>query len=223
VVHRVVEHVFEGLGVLLVGLDHNGVEAASEDVVAARVALVERPGVPTIEVAHSLGEIRGGSFDDEVVVVAEQAARMELPAVPALDASQDLDEDGSVPVVVEDRLLVVSPRRDVVISASSDVAVRSSHAPTVAAAIAWSPRGNASGTPLLRPRYVPSTRHDGNRRVPRTTAPPRPRPSSARDAGARGSSHGPAAACAGTACPSASSPDSARPRRRARRPRSAPR
>ncbi len=51
----------------------------------------------------------------------------------------------------------------------------------------------------------------------------RPRPSTARDAGARGSSRARAAVCAGTASPCGSSPGSGPPRRRTPRPRSAPR
>jgi hypothetical protein len=74
VVDRVVEDVFERLLVLPFGLDHSGPEAAPEDVVLAAVPLVEGAGVLAVQVTHALREVRVRRLDEEVVVVAEQAA-----------------------------------------------------------------------------------------------------------------------------------------------------
>jgi hypothetical protein len=126
-VDRVVEDVVEGVVVLLFRLDHLGPEATAEDVVPAAVPLVERARVLAIQVAHAVGEIRERRLDDEVVVVAEQAARMQPPAVAASNAPQDLDEDSPVPVVHEDRRVVVPFRADVVVGACCEIAKRSSH------------------------------------------------------------------------------------------------
>ena len=126
-VHGIVEDVVEGVVVLLLGFDHPRPEALPEDVVHAAVALVERPRVLAVQVAHAVGEIREGRLDHEVVVVPEQAARVESPAVALPDALQDLDEDGAVPVVEEDWFVVVPFGSDVVVRAGGEVAVRPSH------------------------------------------------------------------------------------------------
>src|SRR3954451_16100160 len=127
VVHGVVEDVVEGVVVLLLGFDHPRPEALPEDVVDAAMALVEGPRVLAVEVAHAVGEIREGRLDHEVVVVPEQAARVESPAVAPPHALQDLDEDGAIPVVEEDRVVVVPLGTDVVVRAGGEVAERTSH------------------------------------------------------------------------------------------------
>jgi hypothetical protein len=157
VVDGVVEDVLEGALVLLLRLDVLRPEALSEDVVFAAVAAVEGAGVLAVEVAHALGEVRERRLDDEVVVVAEKAAGVEAPAVAPLDATEDLEEDGPVTVVEEDRRVVVPLRADVVVRAGLEVAMRASHAATVARP----PRSNrpvaAFGTPPLRTLRVPGT------------------------------------------------------------------
>jgi hypothetical protein len=127
VVNRVVEDVLERLVVLLCGLDLFGPEAASEDVVLAAVAIVEGAGILTVQIAHPVGEVGERRLDEEVVVVAEQAAGVQAPPVATADAPQDLGEDGPVPVVAEDRLVVIAFRPDVVEGAGGEVATRSSH------------------------------------------------------------------------------------------------
>src|SRR5919205_870477 len=77
VVDGVVQDVFQGLRELLLGLDLLGPEALAEDMVLSAVPLVERARVFAVQVAHPLGEVRQRRFDDEVVVVAEEATRME--------------------------------------------------------------------------------------------------------------------------------------------------
>ena len=131
-VDRVVEDVLEGVVVLLLGLDHLRPEALAEDVVLAAVALVEGAGVLAVQVAHPVREVRLGRLDDEVVVVSEQAAGVEPPAVAPLDLPQDVEEDCPVPVILEDRRVVVPLRGDVVVRAGLEVAVRASHRANVA-------------------------------------------------------------------------------------------
>jgi hypothetical protein len=63
-IHRVVEDVLEGRVVLLLGFDHPRPESLAEDVVLAPVALVERPCVLAVEVAHAIREVREGRLDD---------------------------------------------------------------------------------------------------------------------------------------------------------------
>jgi hypothetical protein len=126
-VDRVVQHIFERLRVLLLRLDHSGPEPFAEDVVTSAVTLVEGACVLAVQVAHAVGEVRERRLDDEVVVIAEQAASVESPAVAAADAPQEPDEDSAVPVVEEDRSAAVPFRADVVVRADGEIAVRSSH------------------------------------------------------------------------------------------------
>jgi hypothetical protein len=127
VVDGVLEDVLDRLLVLLFGLDLFRPEAAAEDVVLSAVAVIEGAGVLAVQVAHPVREVRERGFDEEVVVVAEQAAGVEPPAVTAPDVPQDLREDPPVPVIAEDRLVVVALRPDVVVRARGEVAAWSSH------------------------------------------------------------------------------------------------
>jgi len=88
----------------------------------AAVAFVERPRILAVEVAHAVREVCDGGLDEQVVVVPEQAADVETPAIPAFDVLEDLDEDPAVVVVAEDRLVVVALRRDVVAGAGGKCA-----------------------------------------------------------------------------------------------------
>jgi hypothetical protein len=126
-VEGVVDDVLKGVRVLLLGLDHDRVKAAAEDVIAAAVAVVEGARIGPVEIAHAVREVGGGRFDDEVVVVAQKAARMDAPAIAADDPPEDLEEDRTVPVVVEDRRPAIAACRDVVVSARGEVTRRSAH------------------------------------------------------------------------------------------------
>jgi hypothetical protein len=119
-VDRIVDDVLERRLVLVLRLDQLRREAAAEDVVAAAVPLIERTCVLAIEVAHAVRKIRKRRLDDEVVVVAHQAARVQLPAVSARDATQDVDERVAILVVEHNRRAVVAARRHVIVGASGD-------------------------------------------------------------------------------------------------------
>jgi hypothetical protein len=127
---RVVEDVLVGVRVLLLGLDQDRVEAASEHVVAAPVALVEGARVGAVQVAHALE--RFGTGVDEVVVVSHQAANVDAPAVTPFDAPENVGPDDPVPVVEDDRELVVPACRDVVDRAGREVAAGTAHPVNVA-------------------------------------------------------------------------------------------
>jgi hypothetical protein len=157
VVNRVVEDVLEGRAVLLLGLDRPRPEAAAEDVILSAMALVERPGVLPVEVAHPLGQVRERCLDDEVVVVAEETAGVQVPAVPPANAFQDPDEDRPVGIVEEDRRPAVPFRADVVVRAGLGVSKRSSHRATVAASGERKRPRASFDTLLLRGRHVPGT------------------------------------------------------------------
>ena len=126
-VDGVVEDVVERVVVLVLGLDHLRPEPLPENVVLATMAFVEGAGVLAVEVSHAVGEVGQGRLDEQVVVIAEQAAGVEAPAVSASDASQDVLEDRAIPVVQEDRRVVVALRSDVVVGPGGEVAVRTTH------------------------------------------------------------------------------------------------
>jgi hypothetical protein len=116
-VDRVLDHVVERVRILLVGLDQDGVVAATEEVVPAPVAVIESPGVGAVEVAHAAGQVRLGGLDDQVVVVSHQAPGVDAPVIAVLHAAQEVDEDGAVAVIGRDRPPVVPACRDVVVAA----------------------------------------------------------------------------------------------------------
>jgi hypothetical protein len=132
VVQGVVDDVFDRGLVLLVGLDHLRPVAAAEDVILPLVALVEGPGVATVQVPHSLVEVRLRGLDEQVVVVSHQAAHVGAPAVAPFDPAQDVEEDDPVAIVHHDRRVVVAADPDVVVRAGLEVAEGSSHRPKVA-------------------------------------------------------------------------------------------
>jgi len=164
VVDGVVDDIGDGRVVLLLVLDQLRPVAAAEDVVFPPVPLVEGARVDPVQVPHALVEVRQRGFDEEVVVVAHQAAHVDPPPVAAHDSAEDLDEDDAVRRVEDDRLLVVAARRDVVTRAGKDDAVRSSHAATVARADRVVPLRAAFGTRPARPRHVPGTGPASSRR-----------------------------------------------------------
>jgi hypothetical protein len=94
----VLEDVFQGRLELLVAFDRLRIEALAEDVVAAVVDGVEGARVVAVEIAHPLGEVLLRRLDDEVVVRAEQAPRVEPPAVAADDPPQLVEEAPAIVV-----------------------------------------------------------------------------------------------------------------------------
>src|SRR5438094_1656835 len=155
VMDGVPDDVLAGRVVLVVALDQLRPVAAAENVVDASVPLVEGSSVAAVQVAHALVEVGLRRLDEEVVVVAHQAADLHLPAVAALDAAEDVEEDDAVVVVYNDRRVVVPAGHDVVRGAGKDDAVGPSHAATVAAAEAVVRPRTSFDTRPARPRYVP--------------------------------------------------------------------
>jgi len=134
VLDGVLGDVVEAGGVVLFRLDHPGPEALAEDVVLAAVARVECLGVLAVEVPHAVRQVRERRLEEQVVVVAEQAAGVDPPAEVPANSLQDLEEDGAVVVVLEDRRVVVPFGRDVVVGAGGKMAGRASHVSTVTGA-----------------------------------------------------------------------------------------
>ena len=154
----IVDDVFDRGRVLLVRLDHLRPVAAAEDVILPLVALVEGPGVATVQVPHSLVEVRQRGLDEQVVVVPHQAAHVSAPAVAPLDPAQDVEEDDPVAVVQHDRRVVVAADPDVVVRAGLEVTEGSSHRPKVAPRRRVDPRRDAFPPRPTRSCHVPGAR-----------------------------------------------------------------
>jgi hypothetical protein len=157
VVEGVVEDVIERVVVLLFGLDHFGPEALPEDVMLSAVSFVEGAGVLAVEVAHPFGEIRERRLDNEVVVVPEEAASVQAPAIVPTYSSEDLEEHDAIPVVEKDRRVVVPFCAHVVVGAGGEVTVQASHAATVTAPRSAKRRLAYLGAKAPRTRHVPGT------------------------------------------------------------------
>jgi hypothetical protein len=158
VVERIVDDVVDRRLVLVVRLDHPRPVAPPEDVILPLMALVEGAGVGTVQVPHPVGQVRERRFDEEVVVVAHQAAHVRAPAVTPFDPPQDVEEDDPISIVQDDRRIVVSPDPDVVVGTRSEVTVRPSHLPKVALGRRADPRCDAFAPPPTWTCYVPGTR-----------------------------------------------------------------
>ena len=157
-VKGIVDDVLDRGLVLLVRLDHLRPVAATEEVILPSVALVERPGVATVQVPHSLVEVRQRGLDQQVVVVTHQAPHVSAPAVAPFDPAQDVEEDDPVSIVHHDRRVVVAADPDVVIGASFEVTEGTPHRPKVAPREPPSPRCDAFASPPTRSCHVPGTR-----------------------------------------------------------------
>jgi hypothetical protein len=199
-------------------------------VILPLVALVECAGVAAVQIPHPVGEVRQRGFNEQVVVVAHQAAHVRPPPVAPFDAAQDVEEDDPISIVDDDRGVVVAADPDVVIGAGGKVTVGPSHRPNVALREPRRPCCDGFAPRPTRSCHVPGTRLGrtehrlGGRVSPgRFDVGATPRLWSARGAGATGSSRAPAVACADTACPCASSRGSVRRRRPVLLLRSAPR
>jgi hypothetical protein len=157
VVERVVEDVFDRVGVLLLRLDQFRPEAPAEDVIAAPMPLVEGAGVGAVEVPHAVGEVRKRGFDHQVVVVAHQAADVDAPAVAFDDTVQDVEKEQAVAVVPDDRRVKVPTRSDVIEGSTGEVATWTAHPSNLAPPGVSQGGATGFGTGPARPRHVPGT------------------------------------------------------------------
>ena len=163
---RIVEYVLERGLVLLLGFDRLRPVTAPEDVILTPVPLVEGAGVAAVQVAHSLVQVGGGCFQDEVVVIPHQAADVDAPAVSAFDAPEEMEEHHPVLAVDHDRCVVVPAAPDVVVAAGGEVAAGAPHRPTVASTRSRLARRAPFEPPSSLPSHVPGTRLGRIRRVP---------------------------------------------------------
>jgi hypothetical protein len=94
-------------------VDQIRVEAALEEVAAAGVAFVERLRVAAVEPLHACRQVLRRCFDEEVVVVREQAVGVTEPATLESEHIEQTEEQQTVVHVSEDQLAAVPAAGDV--------------------------------------------------------------------------------------------------------------
>jgi hypothetical protein len=114
---RVVQHVGAGFAEVVVVPDHLAVEAVAEEVAGSAVPLVELLRVGAVQDLHARGEQLELGLDDQVVVVAEQAERVEAPAEAPHDDAEQAEEVPAILVVAVDPRPVDAAGGDVVVAA----------------------------------------------------------------------------------------------------------
>jgi hypothetical protein len=113
---------------VVVVADHRAAEAVAEEVPHPSVALVELLGVRAVQDLHAGRQRLEVGLDDQVVVIAHQAERVEVPAEPAHDDSEQPKEMAAVLVVAVDPRPVDAARGDVVVAAGrKEVAGQAGH------------------------------------------------------------------------------------------------
>jgi hypothetical protein len=108
--------------------DHPAAEAIAEEVSRPAVALVELLGVRAVQDLHAGRQRVEVGLDDQVVVIAHQAERVEVPAEPAHHDPEQEEEVAAVLVVAVDPRPVDAAGGDVVVAARrEDVAGQAGH------------------------------------------------------------------------------------------------
>jgi hypothetical protein len=125
--HGVVEDVFDRSPEVLLRLDDSRREAVAEEVPPAPVAAVEALRVDAVEPLHPDRKVLARGLEHQVVVVVEQAERLQAPARPDGDACEQAEELATVLVAHDDRALLDAPRADVEVAVREERAERTGH------------------------------------------------------------------------------------------------
>jgi hypothetical protein len=95
-------------------IDQNWVITALEEMPCTAMPAIEPLRVNAVEPTHPGRQIRPGSLQQQVVVIAHQAEAVASPAEIGGDISESHQEALAIAVVHEDESRVVATRRDVV-------------------------------------------------------------------------------------------------------------
>jgi hypothetical protein len=125
--HRVLEHVLDRGGEVLLALDHPRREAFAEEMAPAFAPPIERLGVDPVEPPHPLGEAPELGLEDEVVVVRHQAEGVHAPVVALHLLREEAEEQAEVVNHPERHRARHASGRDVVDPARRELVSRSPH------------------------------------------------------------------------------------------------
>jgi hypothetical protein len=126
-IDRVLADVFESGVVVILALDQSRGVPALKEAAAAAVATVESLRVRAVHQVHAGREIHPGRLDDQVVVRAEEAARVDAPAKPLGCPLDQLDEVDSVEVAAEKKCAAGGAAGDVVEAVGQIAATHPGH------------------------------------------------------------------------------------------------
>lgn len=99
---RIEHHVATDFLQVALFLDQNGFVPSLEQMTHRSVPPVVALSVGAVELAHALGEIRLGGFDDQVIVVVHQTVGVTEPVKAPDDVPQALQEGVAIGIVLED-------------------------------------------------------------------------------------------------------------------------
>lgn len=99
---RIEHHVATDFLQVALFLDQNGFVPSLEQMAHRLVPPVVALRVDAVELAHALGEIRLGGFDDQVIVVVHQTVGVTEPVKALDDVPQALQEGVAIGIVLED-------------------------------------------------------------------------------------------------------------------------
>lgn len=95
-------------------LDDDGLETPLEEMSTPFVTSVEPLRVSRVQVVHPSRDVPGWSFDEEVIVIADEAIGMKSESLFEDDRAEQVEKVGPIEVVHEDRRSLVAAADHVV-------------------------------------------------------------------------------------------------------------
>ena len=107
-------------------------EPPLEKVAVSFVPFVKKLGVDTVQLPHAKGEVAIGCFDQKMIVVGHEAVGVTQPIITFIDVLKNVEEVLAILVVLEDRLLLIAARRNVIYGSRVFYAKWTGHGESVA-------------------------------------------------------------------------------------------
>ena len=95
-------------------LDQDRFVPSLEQVSGPAVPLVHELGIDAVQLPHTNRKITIRGLNEEMVMVCHEAVGMADPVVPLVDMLEGIQEVYAIIVSLEDGLLLISARRDVI-------------------------------------------------------------------------------------------------------------
>jgi hypothetical protein len=107
-------------------------EPPLEKVAVSFVPFVKKLGIDAVQLPHPEGEVAIGCFDQKMIVVGHEAVGVAQPIITFVDVLKNVEEVLTILVVLEDHLLFVATRRNMIHGTRVFYAKRTSHGENVA-------------------------------------------------------------------------------------------
>ncbi len=112
---------------MLVGVNHPGREPVTKQVPLPLITSVERLRVPPVQAVETRRQPHSRRFDDQVVMRAHEAERVDAPPEAHAHLREEADEVPAIVVAGEKPALVDCATRDVINAVGEVVTERSRH------------------------------------------------------------------------------------------------